>query len=121
LYFGFACFFRGSRFGRGHRSVFWASKTLGRPCADLLAAIEEEPGCRVATRNQKLSAIPALALFIGERHREKFGGYRAGARKMHWRQMAPALVGQGKVNVIAGDQRALSPYSPKRPPLSALA
>ena len=35
-----------------------------------LAAIEEERGCSVATRNQRLSAIHALAHFIGERSPE---------------------------------------------------
>jgi integrase/recombinase XerD len=37
---------------------------------DFLAAIEEERGCSVATRNQRLSAIHALAHFIGERSPE---------------------------------------------------
>jgi len=35
-----------------------------------LAVIEEERGCSVATRNQRLSAIHALAHFIGERSPE---------------------------------------------------
>ena len=35
-----------------------------------LAGIEEERGCSVATRNQRLSAIHALAHFIGERSPE---------------------------------------------------
>jgi integrase/recombinase XerD len=35
-----------------------------------LAAIEEERGCSVATRNQRLSAIHALAHFIGQRSPE---------------------------------------------------
>ncbi len=35
-----------------------------------LAVIEEERGCSVATRNQRLSAIHALAHFIGQRSPE---------------------------------------------------
>ena len=37
---------------------------------NFLAGIEEERGCSVATRNQRLSAIHALAHFIGERSPE---------------------------------------------------
>jgi site-specific recombinase XerD len=37
---------------------------------NFLASIEEERGCSVATRNQRLSAIHALAHFIGERSPE---------------------------------------------------
>jgi site-specific recombinase XerD len=37
---------------------------------EFLSAIEEERGCSVATRNQRLSAIHALAHFIGERSPE---------------------------------------------------
>jgi integrase/recombinase XerD len=37
---------------------------------NFLAGIEEERGCSVATRNQRLSAIHALALFIGQRSPE---------------------------------------------------
>ena len=37
---------------------------------NFLAVIEEERGCSIATRNQRLSAIHALAHFIGERSPE---------------------------------------------------
>ena len=37
---------------------------------NFLAGIEEERGCSVATRNQRLSAIHALAHFIGQRSPE---------------------------------------------------
>jgi integrase/recombinase XerD len=37
---------------------------------NFLAGVEEERGCSVATRNQRLSAIHALAHFIGERSPE---------------------------------------------------
>src|SRR5712691_6081435 len=37
---------------------------------NFLAGIEEERGCSVATRNQRLAAIHALARFIGERSPE---------------------------------------------------
>ncbi len=37
---------------------------------NFLAAIEQERGCTVATRNQRLSAIHALARFVGERSPE---------------------------------------------------
>ena len=37
---------------------------------NFLAGIEQERGCSVATRNQRLSAIHALAHFIGERSPE---------------------------------------------------
>ena len=37
---------------------------------NFLAVIEEERGCSVATRNQRLSAIHALAHFIGQRSPE---------------------------------------------------
>ena len=37
---------------------------------NFLAGIEEERGCSIATRNQRLSAIHALAHFIGERSPE---------------------------------------------------
>lgn len=37
---------------------------------NFLAALEQERGCTIATRNQRLSAIHALARFIGERSPE---------------------------------------------------
>jgi len=51
-----ACFFRGSHFGRGQLSMFWRSRIY--PPTQCGASLrEEERGCSVATRNQRLSAI----------------------------------------------------------------
>lgn len=66
-----ACFFRGSHFSRGQLSDVLEVEDLSADAVrNFLAGIEEERGCSVATRNQRLSAIHALAHFIGERSPE---------------------------------------------------